>query len=107
MVDEAGLSREAAHAIQQAVACIDLHDYCTSLLIRSSVEREFTINDQLVWGVIQDNLPARLPEAISSFSKKRPSKFSAKCASSRCRIAGLYEVPALDVEGKSPTQAES
>lgn len=90
---------EAGHAIQQAVAGISLDDYCTSRLIRSSVEREFTIigealsqlarsdaglfaqidqapqiisfrnkltheyvtiNDHLVWGVIQDSLPALL-----------------------------------------------
>jgi uncharacterized protein with HEPN domain len=34
---------EAGHAIQQAVAGINRDDYCNSRLIRSSVEREFTI----------------------------------------------------------------
>ncbi|MFU8885105.1 MAG: DUF86 domain-containing protein [Cyanobacteriota bacterium] len=34
---------EAGHAIQQAVAGINLDDFCNSRLIRSSVEREFTI----------------------------------------------------------------
>ena len=34
---------EAGHAIQQAVAGISLEGYCNSRLIRSSVEREFTI----------------------------------------------------------------
>jgi uncharacterized protein with HEPN domain len=34
---------EAGHAIQQAVDDINLDDYCNSRLIRSSVEREFTI----------------------------------------------------------------
>ena len=34
---------EAGHAIQQAVAGINLDDYSNSRLIRSSVEREFTI----------------------------------------------------------------
>ena len=34
---------EAGHAIQQAVAGISLDGYCNSRLIRSSVEREFTI----------------------------------------------------------------
>lgn len=92
---------EAGQAIQQAVAGINLDDYRNSRLIRSSVEREFTIigealnqlsqrdeerfaqidqapqiisfrnkitheyaiiNDQLVWGVIQDNLPALLKQ---------------------------------------------
>ena len=92
---------EAGLAIQQAVAGINLDDYRNSRLIRSSVEREFTIigealnqlsqrdedrfsqidqapqiisfrnkltheyaiiNDQLVWGVIQDNLPALLKQ---------------------------------------------
>jgi uncharacterized protein with HEPN domain len=98
---------EAGHAIQQAVACINLNDYCNSRLIRSSVEREFTIigealsqlsrrdadllsqidqapqiisfrnkltheyvtiNDQLVWGVIQDNLPALLKQCTKLLS---------------------------------------
>ena len=92
---------EAGQAIQQAVAGINLDDYRTTRLIRSSVEREFTIiaealnqlsqrdeerfaqidqapqiisfrnkityeyaiiNDRLVWGVIQDNLPALLKQ---------------------------------------------
>ena len=92
---------EAGQAIQQAVAGINLDDYRDSRLIRSSVEREFTIigealnqlsqrdeerfaqidqapqiisfrnkitheyviiNDRLVWGVIQDNLPALLKQ---------------------------------------------
>jgi uncharacterized protein with HEPN domain len=92
---------EAGHAIQQAVAGISLEGYCNSRLIRSSVEREFTIigealsqlsrsdaglfaqielapqiisfrnkltheyvnvNDQLVWGVIQGNLPVLLQQ---------------------------------------------
>lgn len=87
---------EAGHAIQMAVDGISLDDYSKSRLIRSSVEREFTIigealsqlskreadlfaqidqapqiisfrnkltheyvtiNDRLVWGVIQGNLP--------------------------------------------------
>ena len=91
----------AGQAIQQAVAGISLDDYCNSRLIRSSVEREFTIigealnqlsqrdenqfaqidqapqiisfrnkltheyaiiNDRLVWGVIQTNLPALLKQ---------------------------------------------
>ncbi|WP_200900086.1 DUF86 domain-containing protein [Synechococcus sp. GFB01] len=34
---------EAGHAIQKAVDCISVDDYCKSRLIRSSVEREFTI----------------------------------------------------------------
>lgn len=90
---------EAGRAIQQAVDGINLDDYGNSRLIRSSVEREFTIigealnqldrrdhdlftqieqapqiisfrnkltheyatiNDQLVWGVIQNSLPALL-----------------------------------------------
>ncbi|MCP9882653.1 hypothetical protein KBY65_09180 [Cyanobium sp. Alchichica 3B3-8F6] len=59
---------EAGHAIQQAVACINLNDYCNSRLIRSSVEREFTLNDQLVWGVIQDNLPALLKQCTKLLS---------------------------------------
>jgi uncharacterized protein with HEPN domain len=63
---------DAGHAISQAVHGISLDDYCNSRLIRSSVEREFiiisfrnkltheyvTINDQLVWGVIQQHLQA-------------------------------------------------
>jgi uncharacterized protein with HEPN domain len=92
---------EAGHAIQHAVAGINLDDYCNSRLIRSSVEREFTIigealnqlsqrdedrfaqidqapqiisfrnkltheyaiiNDRLVWGLIQNNLPALLKQ---------------------------------------------
>lgn len=98
---------EAGHAIQQAVAGINLDDYCNSRLIRSSVEREFTIigealsqlsrrdedlfaqidqapqiisfrnkltheyvtiNDQLVWGVIQDNLGALLEQCTQLLS---------------------------------------
>ena len=92
---------EAGHAIQQAVDGKNLDDYSDSRLIRSSVEREFTIigealsqlsrqdgdlfaqvdqapqiisfrnkltheyinvNDQLVWGVIQGNLPVLLQQ---------------------------------------------
>ena len=92
---------EAGQAIQQAVAGINLDDDRNSRLIRSSVEREFTIigealnqlsqrdeerfaqidqapqiisfrnkitheyaiiNDRLVWGFIQDNLPALLKQ---------------------------------------------
>ncbi len=92
---------EACQAIHQAVAGITLDGYCNSRLIRSSVEREFTIigealsrlsrrdqslfaqidqapqiisfrnkltheyvtiNHQLVWGVIQANLPALLEQ---------------------------------------------
>ena len=34
---------EAGHAIQMAIDGISLDDYCNSRLIRSSVEREFTI----------------------------------------------------------------
>ena len=87
---------ESGNAISQAIAGICLEDYSQSRLIRSSVEREFTIigealnqllqqdrelfeqveeapqiiafrnkltheytkiNDQLVWGLIQINLP--------------------------------------------------
>ncbi len=87
---------EAGIAIQDAVATISLDDYCNRRLIRSAVEREFTIigealkqisqrnpklfasigkgpeiigfrnkltheyitiNNQLVWGVIQSELP--------------------------------------------------
>ena len=98
---------EAGHAIQQAVDGINLDDYCTSRLIRSSVEREFTIigealsqlsrrdgdlfaqidqapqiisfrnkltheyvtiNDQLVWGVIQNNLPVLLEQCTQLLS---------------------------------------
>jgi uncharacterized protein with HEPN domain len=92
---------EACHAIHQAVAGITLDGYRNSRLIRSSVEREFTIigealnqlsqrdqklfaqldqapqiisfrnkltheyvtiNHQLVWGVIQTNLPTLLEQ---------------------------------------------
>ena len=92
---------EAGNAIQQAVAGINLDDYCNNRLIRSSIEREFTIigealnqlsqrdegrfaqidqapqiisfrnkltheyaiiNDRLVWGVIQNNLPGLLKQ---------------------------------------------
>ncbi|PSB38495.1 HepT-like ribonuclease domain-containing protein [Aphanothece minutissima] len=98
---------EAGHAIQQAVADINLDGYSNSRLIRSSVEREFTIigealnqlsqrdvdlfsqiheapqiisfrnklnheyaiiNDQLVWGVIQINLPALLKQCTQLLS---------------------------------------
>jgi uncharacterized protein with HEPN domain len=98
---------EAGHAIQQAVAGISLEGYCNSRLIRSSVEREFTIigealsqlsrsdaglfaqielapqiisfrnkltheyvnvNDQLVWGVIQGNLPVLLHQCSRMLS---------------------------------------
>ena len=98
---------EAGHAIQQAVAGINLDDYSNSRLIRSSVEREFTIigealsqlsrldgdlfaqidqapqiisfrnkltheyvtiNDQLVWGVIQNNLPVLLEQCTQLLS---------------------------------------
>jgi uncharacterized protein with HEPN domain len=98
---------EAGHAIQQAVDDINLDDYCNSRLIRSSVEREFTIigealsqlsrrdgdlfaqidqapqiisfrnkltheyvtiNDQLVWGVIQNNLPVLLEQCTQLLS---------------------------------------
>ena len=98
---------EAGHAIQQAVDGINLDDYCNSRLIRSSVEREFTIigealsqlyrrdgdlfaqidqapqiisfrnkltheyvtiNDQLVWGVIQNNLPVLLEQCTQLLS---------------------------------------
>ena len=98
---------EAGQAIQQAVAGINLDDYCNRRLIRSSVEREFTIigealnqlsqrdkdrfaqidqapqiisfrnkltheyaiiNDQLVWGVIQNSLPALLKKCIQLLS---------------------------------------
>jgi hypothetical protein len=100
-VNEAGL------AIQQAVYGINLEDYCNSRLIRSSVEREFTIigealsqlsrrdgdlfvqidqapqiisfrnklthdyatiNDRLVWGLIQDNLPVLLEQCTQLLS---------------------------------------
>ena len=99
---------EAGHAIQQAVAGINLDDYSNSRLIRSSVEREFTIigealsqlsrldgdlfaqidqapqiisfrnkltheyvtiNDQLVWGVIQNNLPVLLKQCTQLLSE--------------------------------------
>jgi len=99
---------EAGHAIQQAVAGINLDDYSNSRLIRSSVEREFTIigealsqlsrrdgdlfaqidqapqmigfrnkltheyvtiNDQLVWGVIHDNLPVLLKQCTQLLSE--------------------------------------
>ena len=99
---------EAGHAIQQAVAGINLDDYSNSRLIRSSVEREFTIigealgqlsrrdgdlfaqidqapqiisfrnkltheyvtiNDQLVWGVIHDNLPVLLKQCTQLLSQ--------------------------------------
>ena len=54
---------EAGQAILQAVDGISLDDYSNSRLIRSSVEREFiTINNQLVWGVIQANLPALIDQ---------------------------------------------
>ena len=98
---------EAGHAIQQAVDGINLDYYCNSRLIRSSVEREFTIigealsqlsrrdgdlfaqidqapqiisfrnkltheyvtiNDQLVWGVIQNNLPVLLEQCTQLLS---------------------------------------
>lgn len=98
---------EAGQAIQQAVAGITLDDYRNSRLIRSSVEREFTIigealnqlsqrdvdlfsqiheapqiisfrnklaheyaiiNDRLVWGVIQINLPALLKQCTQLLS---------------------------------------
>ena len=98
---------EAGQAIQQAVDGINLDDYCNSRLIRSSVEREFTIigealsqlsrrdgdlfaqidqapqiisfrnkltheyvtiNDQLVWGVIQNNLPVLLEQCTQLLS---------------------------------------
>ena len=98
---------EAGHAIQQAVDGINLDDYCNSRLIRSSVERGFTIigealsqlsrrdgdlfaqidqaaqiisfrnkltheyvtiNDQLVWGVIQNNLPVLLEQCTQLLS---------------------------------------
>ena len=98
---------EAGNAIQQAVAGINLDDYSNSRLIRSSVEREFTIigealgqlsradvglfaqidqapqiisfrnkltheyvtiNDQLVWGVIQNNLPVLLEQCTQLLS---------------------------------------
>ena len=98
---------EAGHAIQQAVDGINLDDYGNSRLIRSSVEREFTIigealsqlsrrdgdlfaqidqapqiisfrnkltheyvtiNDQLVWGVIQNNLPVLLEQCTQLLS---------------------------------------
>ena len=91
----------------QAVDGINLDDYCNSRLIRSSVEREFTIigealsqlsrqdghlftqidqapqiisfrnkltheyvtiNDQLVWGVIQNNLPVLLEQCTQLLS---------------------------------------
>lgn len=60
---------EAGHAIQQAVTGISLDGYCNSRLIRSSVEREFTINDQLVWGVIHDNLPVLLKQCAQLLSE--------------------------------------
>ena len=99
---------EAGHAIQQAVDGINLDDYSNSRLIRSSVEREFTIigealsqlsrrdgdlfaqidqaaqiisfrnkltheyvtiNDQLVWGVIHDNLPVLLKQCTQLLSE--------------------------------------
>ena len=99
---------EAGHAIQQAVAGINLDDYSNSRLIRSSVEREFTIigealgqlsradvvlfaqidqapqiisfrnkltheyvttNNQLVWGVIHDNLPVLLKQCTQLLSQ--------------------------------------
>lgn len=92
---------EAGHAIQQAVTGLGLSDYSNSRLIRSSVEREFTIigeslrqlsqqdralfakidqapqiisfrnklsheyttiNNRLVWGVIQNYLPDLLEQ---------------------------------------------
>ena len=99
---------EAGHAIQQAVDGMNLGDYSDSRLIRSSVEREFTIigealsqlsrqdgdlfaqvdqapqiisfrnkltheyvtiNDQLVWGVIHDNLPVLLKQCTQLLSE--------------------------------------
>ena len=99
---------EAGHAIQQAVNGMNLDDYSDSRLIRSSVEREFTIigealsqlsrrdgdlftqidqapqiisfrnkltheyvtiNDQLVWGVIHDNLPVLLKQSTQLLSE--------------------------------------
>ncbi len=99
---------EAGHAIQQAVDGMNLDDYSDSRLIRSSVEREFTIigealsqlsrqdgdlftqidqapqiisfrnkltheyvtiNDQLVWGVIHDNLPVLLKQCTQLLSE--------------------------------------
>ncbi|MCT0213255.1 MULTISPECIES: hypothetical protein [unclassified Synechococcus] len=47
---------------------ISLDDYSKSRLIRSAVEREFTINDQLVWGVIQGNLTALLEQCTQLLS---------------------------------------
>lgn len=94
---------EAGRAIAQAVVAISLVDDQQSRLIRSSVEREFTIigealsqrdrglfeqieevpqiiafrnklaydsikiNDQLMWGVIQDSLPAVLNQCTQLF----------------------------------------
>ena len=99
---------EAGHAIHQAVDGINLDDYSDRRLIRSSVEREFTIigealsqlsrrdgdlfaqidqapqiisfrnkltheyvtiNDQLVWGVIHDNLPVLLKQCTQLLSE--------------------------------------
>jgi uncharacterized protein with HEPN domain len=51
---------EAGHAIQQAVAGINLDDYRNSRLIRSSVEREFII----------------IGEALNNLSRVEPEWFS-------------------------------
>jgi len=51
---------EAGHAIQQAVAGINLDDYGNSRLIRSSVEREFTI----------------IGEALNQLSQRDEDRFS-------------------------------
>jgi uncharacterized protein with HEPN domain len=72
---------EAGQAIQQAVAGINLDDYRNSRLIRSSVEREFTIiGEALNQGLLKK--PDRLQRNL--FQRSKPVKLAAYRAIDDC-----------------------
>lgn len=71
---------EAGHAILQAVAGIGLDDYCDTRLIRSSVEREFTIIGEALRQLSQrdSELFAQIEQApqIITFRNKLAHEYS-------------------------------
>ncbi|MEB3332023.1 MAG: HepT-like ribonuclease domain-containing protein [Synechococcaceae cyanobacterium] len=71
---------EAGHAILQAVAGIGLDDYCDTRLIRSSVEREFTIIGEALTQLSQrdSELFAQIEQApqIITFRNKLAHEYS-------------------------------
>jgi uncharacterized protein with HEPN domain len=76
---------EACDAVDAALAGIDLESYCTSRLVRSSVEREFTV----------------IGEAVLSLSRRAPAVFAAITGARRIvdfRNQLVHEYPRIDNE---------